>query len=377
MKTVTILALHLGIGGIEKTLISVANMLSSKYKVEILSTYQVLKEPAFFLNDNVKITYLLPNQKPNKQEFLDACHHFQFIKAFKEGILSLKLLYFKKAKMIKAIKECQSDVIISTRVIYNRWLGKYGNKQSLKIGWEHNHHNNDEKFIQKIVDSVQGLDKFVLVSEELRDFYQERIPSKKCYYIPNALSYFPKEKSTLENKRMISVGRLSEEKGFSDLIEVFYLFHKENPDWTLDIIGDGFERKKIEEKIKDLHLEHFIHLHGAKPEDYVRNYLKNSSIYVLPSFSESFGIVILEAYSFGIPVVAFDSASGARALVKDNKTGFLISNRDKIAMKNVLLELAQSKQMRLDIGNQGRKESQHYLEEEVQEKWFALIEERK
>ena len=46
-------------------------------------------------------------------------------------------------------------------------------------------------------------------------------------------------------------------------------------------------------------------------------------------------------------------------------------------MKNALLELAQSKQMRLDIGNQGRKESQHYLEEEVQEKWFALIEERK
>lgn len=376
MKTVTILALHLGIGGIEKTLISVANMLSSKYQVEIISTYQVFKEPAFFLNEKVKVTYLLPNQKPNKKEFLDACHHFQLIKVLKEGMKSIKLLYLKKRKMIKAIKGCKSDVIISTRVLFNRFLGKYGNPDSLKIGWEHNHHNNDEKWIQEIVDSVKGLDKFVLVSEELRDFYEKRISNLKCYYIPNALSYFPKECSNLEKKKMISVGRLSEEKGFLDLIQVFDLFHKENPDWELDLIGDGFERKKIEAEIAKCHLENCVHLHGMQKEDYVRNCLKNASIYVLPSFSESFGIVILEAYSFGIPVVAFDSASGARALVQNKKTGFLISNRDKVEMKNALLKLSQSKKMRVDMGKNARKEALKYLEEEVKEKWVTMIEEK-
>ena len=68
MKKITILALHLGYGGIENAIATLANLLSKDYEVEIISTYKLYSEPVFKINDNVKITYLMENIKPNKKE---------------------------------------------------------------------------------------------------------------------------------------------------------------------------------------------------------------------------------------------------------------------------------------------------------------------
>lgn len=376
MKKITILALHLGYGGIERSLISLANMLSFKYEVEILSTYQVLEKPAFPINESITIKYLLPHKKPNKKEFKEALYKHQIISILKEGMHSLNLLYLRKKEMVKAIKECESDVIISTRILHNNWLGKYGRKETFKIGWEHNYHNQNQKFIKKVTHSVQKLDRFVLVSKELKEFYEPKA-SCKCVYIPNTISHLPNTLSSCEKKKLISVGRLEKEKGFCDLMDVFSLFQKESPDWTLEIIGDGFERSSIEEKIKQYHLENQVSLSGMQTPEYIEKAMLESSIYVLPSFSESFGIVILEAYSCGLPVVAFDSASGARNLVKDGKTGYLISNREKESMKEKLTLLANNKNLRKKMGKQAREESKLYLEETVKEQWYNLVEEGK
>ena len=68
MKKVTILALHLGYGGIENVISTLSNTLSSKYDVEIISTYKLYNEPAYKLDEKVKVTYLKEDLKPNKKE---------------------------------------------------------------------------------------------------------------------------------------------------------------------------------------------------------------------------------------------------------------------------------------------------------------------
>ncbi len=374
MKKVTILALHLGYGGIEKTLISLANMLVPFYEVEIISTYQVLETPAFSLDSKVSITYLLPHEKPNKEEFREAFHKRQIFQIAKEGMKSIRYLALRKKRMISAIKHCKSDIIISTRYLHNAWLSKYGRKDSLKIGWEHNYHDNNPKYIKHVINSIKGLDHFVLVSKELKEFYEGKT-SVNCVYIPNTLGYYPKEASTLKMPRLIAIGRLAPEKGFLDLIDIFSAFHKERPTWTLDIIGDGEERKALEEKIRLYHLQNMVTLHGMRDAEYIGRYLKESSIYVLPSISESFGIVILEANSYGLPVVAFSSAG--RALVEDGKNGYLIPDRDQEKMKETLVLLADDDQRRKKLGSYGRKITKNYLAENVVKYWIELIEEGK
>lgn len=373
MKRITILALHLGYGGIEKCISTLANTLCKNYQVNVISTYKLYEKPSFPIDDRVKITYLIPDLSPSKNEFIDSVKHLKFIKGFKLGITNLKVLYLKKKKMIEAIKNCDSDVIISTRDIHNDWLGKYGNPNILKIGWEHNHHNNDKKYINKIIKSVSKLDYFVLVSKELEEFYRQKVKCKTVY-IPNTLDYYPKKVSDLEEKRIISVGRLSEEKGYLDLIDVFSLVHQVYPDWKLDIIGDGNQKENIQKKIEEYGLKDFIILHGFQNKEYINQLLQKSSVYVMCSYTESFGIVLLEAFSFGIPCVAFDSARGATEIISNNWDGYLIKDRNKEIMAKKVCELISNPNRRIIMGANGIKKANQYSMDEIRKYWIQIIE---
>lgn len=370
MKRVVILALHLGFGGIERAITDLANSLVDDYKVEIVSTYKVYDKPANKLDKRVIVTYLT-DLKPNKKEFKESLKKFKLISAFKEGIKSIKILKLKKELMINYIKECDADVMISTRDIHNEWLGQYAREGILKIGWEHNHPHGDFKYANKIIKSCENLDYFVLVSKELTNYYKDLV-KPKCIYIPNLVSKADCV-SDLKNTNIVSIGRLSREKGFLDLIDVFALVHLAYPDWKLNIIGDGEELDKIKNKIKKYRLEDSIIMHGFLDKDHVGKILSESSIYVMTSFTESFGIVLLEAFSYGIPVVAFDSAEGAQEIISNNWDGYLISDRNTDEMAKRICHLIGNYNRRFIMGQNALKKSNKYSLEEVKNKWIKIL----
>ena len=236
MKIVSILALHLGYGGIEKCIASLANILCDKYQVEVAVCYKMFDKPAFHIDERVKIKYL-NNKKiiPNKDKFKQALKKKKFIKCFKEGLFSLKVLYLRRKNMIKYIKKCKSDIIISTRDIFNYWLDDFANEKTIKIGWEHNHFHENYKYASNITNSAKNLDYLVLVSSALQKFYENELKNSHCVsvYIPNSIEKLPKQTAPLNEKRFVSVGRLSPEKGFLDLLKIYSKLSKEHPDWTL------------------------------------------------------------------------------------------------------------------------------------------------
>ncbi len=158
MKKITILALHLGYGGVEKAIATLSNILVDKYDVEIISVYRLYDEPAFYIDNRVKITYLLDSAlSPNKKEFKEALNLKNPIKIFKEGFKSTKILILKKNKMIEAIKKINSGIIISTRIEHNQLLSKFKNENIITIAQEHTHHNNDEQYISDLVNSCRNI----------------------------------------------------------------------------------------------------------------------------------------------------------------------------------------------------------------------------
>lgn len=374
MKKVTILSLHLNTGGIEKCICSLANYLCSSYEVEILSVYKLKNRPAFFVNPRVKIKYLT-NVKPNKVEFNKALKSKNAFKILKEGTKALKVLFLRKSKTVKEIKKSTSDYIISTRDIFNDWLGKYGNDKCVKIGWEHNHHHNDLEYIKKLVKSCKNLDYFVLVSKSLKEFYEDKFYElgydTRCIFIPNAIDYIPDSVSKLDNNNLVSIGRLSYEKGFLDLIDVFNIAYLKNSKLHLDIIGDGVEKNKIEKKIHEYKLDENITLHGFLDSDKVHEILSKSSLYVMSSHTESFGIVLIEAMSHGLPCIAFSSAEGACDLIKDKE--LLIKDRNKELFALKINELLSDRNKLNKIGDKNRNFSLNYDKEKVMKLWKKIL----
>jgi len=377
MKKITIFSLHLGYGGIERCVVNLANLLCNEYKVEIISTYKLDETPAFDINDKVSITYLIDKYKPNRDEWKKALKKLNIIKLIKETYKAIKILLLRKNKTIEAMKKCNSDIMISTRVLFNKWLGIYGMKKAYKIGWEHNHHHQDIEYANGVANSCRDLDALVLVSDSLRSFYKKKLKDKnikcKCVFIPNMLNDIPKTTSKLTEKRIISVGRLSKEKGYVDLIEIFKKFNEKNPDWHLDIVGDGSERNKVVDHIYQYHLTNNVTVHGYLKKKEINELLKKSSLYVMTSYTESFGIVLIEAMSHGVPCLAFTSAEGANDLIINNQNGYLIENRNFDEMVTKMKELAEDKSKRTELGKNARELSLNYSSDIVKKEWLNLL----
>lgn len=372
MKKITILALHLGVGGAESVISNLSNMLCDDNDVTIISTYKLSDSPAFYIDPRVKIRYLTEDIRPNRDELINAVHSKNIFKVLKEGFKSIKILYLRKKLMINAIKKCDSDIIISTRIFHSKLLGRYGNKNAVKIAQEHNHHNNNSKIIKKTIKSLKNIDYFMPVSKELYEFYKDKIEAK-CMYIPNALDFEPTQIAKLDNKNIIAVGRLAKEKGFSDLIEIFSRLMNNDNKLKLRIVGEGSERQTLQNKIQELNLQENVELCGNKNKEELNKLYLSSSIYLMTSYTESFGLVLLEAGSYGIPCVAFDSAQGAKEIIDDGVNGFLIKNRDMEIFINKVRKLLEDEELRKKMGLAGIEKAEHYKKKNIAKEWKRFI----
>src|SRR5574344_342363 len=95
MEKITILSLHLNVGGIENCVTSLANLLCDQYNVEIVSTYRFGDKPFYNVDERVKIKYLI-NGTPNKKEFKNSLKRFQIVNLLKEGFKSIRTLKQKR-----------------------------------------------------------------------------------------------------------------------------------------------------------------------------------------------------------------------------------------------------------------------------------------
>lgn len=372
-KKIVILVLHLGTGGAERVVCNLANMLAENNSVKIISTYKLSEKPSFYIDEKVEIEYLIENLKPNKSELKHSLKELNLYKIFKELCTSFKILYLRKSLMVKAIKNLDCDIVVSTRILHSNWIGKYANKKIVKIAQEHNHHNNNQKYIKKVIKSLKNFDYFMPVSKELSDFYSKKIKNTKVVYIPNFIDNLPNQKSTLENKQLISVGRLDKVKGFDDLIDIFNIFQKQHPDWILHIVGDGEEKQNLQNKINELNLQEKVFLCGNKLSNELEKEYLNSSIYLMTSFSESFGLVLVEAASYGLPLIAFNSAQGAKEIIDNNINGFLVADRNKEDFIEKINELIKSPKKKSSFSKNSLITATKFSKNNISREWNKFI----
>ncbi|MFR2767087.1 MAG: glycosyltransferase [Thomasclavelia sp.] len=102
---------------------------------------------------------------------------------------------------------------------------------------------------------------------------------------------------------LLSVGRLTSQKGFDLLLEVAKIIFNNETDWKWLIVGEGEERENLEKKIKQYNLEKKVMLVGNKTN--IDDFYNKSSIFVLTSRFEGFGLVITEAKAHHLPCVSF------------------------------------------------------------------------
>lgn len=372
-KKIAILALHMGYGGVENAIATQASMLVNKYDVEIISLYKQDYEIPFKLDKKVNVVYLMDTVS-NKEEFIISLKKLKIVKTIKEGFKALYILINKNRKIIKYIINTDAKIIISTRYEFSKLLNRFGRNDTIKISEQHVY-DVSKNYINKL-NKLKNIDYLMPVSKNLARSYEGKV-NIKLKYIPLALNYYPKDNEVnyANNKNLIAIGRLDKVKGFIVLITIMENLVNKDSEIKLNIFGDGPERENLQNLIKEKHLEKNLKLWGFRSHTFIRDYLKNSSLYLMTSFEESFGLVVIEAMSYGVPCIAFDSAKGVLDIVnKDN--GYLISDRNINNYSRKILEhFSLSLKEKEKLSCKARESSKKYSEMNVKIEWVYFIQE--
>ena len=215
----------------------------------------------------------------------------------------------------------------------------------------------------------------ILVSLTYNDqkYWKKHIISNTLV-IPNMVTNYPHEINPYKHRpnRIICAGRLDEKKGFNLLIDAWKLIATKFPTWRIDIFGEGELKNKIYKKISNCHLSNSIKINI--PTDNIYNEYENSSIYVMSSLYEGFGLVLIEAMSCGVPCISFDCPNGPAELITHGEDGLLVPLGDIEKLAESIEWMITHEEERLRMSNNARQKAKQYTAEVIMPQWVELFE---
>ena len=218
---------------------------------------------------------------------------------------------------------------------------------------------------------IRKFDSFVVLTQTDRTDWGGDGLIHSTLDIPNALSHKSEIQSSLKRKRALWVGRLSHVKGIDRLINIWAVFHRTHPEWILEIVGDGEFKKKLQEQVINNGLQKCIQISGATID--IQHKYQNSSILLLTSYMESFGMVLIEAQSYGVPVISYDVPCGPAEIIHNGVDGFLVKDDDVDEFVAKLSCLASDENLRKKMGEAAYINAQRYSEETIMAQWENLF----
>lgn len=230
--------------------------------------------------------------------------------------------------------------------------------------------------IQKwqLISAIRIFDKIIVMTESERLAWHLK---DKVVCIPNMLVTYPNQEPDKSHvhKCVISVGRYAYQKGYDMLLESWRMVQNAHPDWTLHVYGshDGSvgDYEQLKDQIQQQHITN-VNLHQSTNDVY--SCYAKSDFYVMSSRYESFGLVLIEAMSCGLPVISFDCKYGPQSIIRNGRTGVLVSPNDIKKMATVICLMIENIETRQQMSVNARQESKNYTSEKIMPIWYEFYE---
>lgn len=342
-------------GGGEKRFYEIGKRLAKKghqvhlYGMKLWEGANVIKQNKMYLHGICKAKKLYT--KEGRRSILQAIYFgFHSMKLIKEDFDVIDCCGFPYFSLFA----CKLISIIKRKPLYATWLEVWGKNYWYEyIGWK--------GYLGYIIEKLAVLmpDKIISISEHTTHKLKNELNSKKLTYtVPNGIEFdlITKIIPAKEKSDVIFAGRLISHKNIDILIKSIKLIKEKNPEIKSLIIGDGPEKKKLEELTRKLNLEKNIKFLGIlENHDDVYALMKSSKVFILPSTREGFGIVVIEANTCSIPVITIDQKdNAAKDLVKEGKNGFVCRLDEKEIAKNIMKAIKNRNRMKQACTNSAK-----------------------
>ena len=347
-------------GGAERVINILANDFAIDNDVEILTSFK--DEISYDFKKNIKISCL---EKMNKNRFLIILSRFSIIKLL---------------RLEKEITRINPDIIISflpepsLRISILKHFSKRMKEIPVIIA-ERNDPNVEYRnaIVRLVVKKFfKDIEYFIFQTNDAANFFDGIV--KKYEIIDNPIDdkFLKTNYNGIESKRIISVGRLCEQKNQTMLINAFYEFHRKNPEYYLDIYGEGSLYNKLYDNIEKLNLQSSVFLRNNV--DNIQKELEKSEMFILSSKYEGMPNALIEAMVVGVPCISTDCpCGGPRSLIINNYNGFLIETNDDNQLIECMQKLSSDINLRKKISNNSQCIVNRVKKDVVIKKWREII----
>ena len=343
-------------GGTEKISIALANELVrfSGYEISAVSL-EDFDTPFFPIHPDVKTSSLKISSSGLRKNY------FRAISRLRTYLKKNDVDFIVDVDIIQSAISIPATIGIKTKV----------------VSWEHYHFFlRNESIVRKISRRLAPVFSgcvVTLTEADAQNYRDKCICKCPVVSISNFLENIPQKTATLNSKVILDVGHLIHGKGFDLLVRVWNSITPSiRKDWELHIIGEGEEKKNILRYLKDHQLLDSVKI--LPPTKQIREHYQQASIFAFTSRAEGFGLVLIEAQSFGLPVVSFDCPIGPAEIVRDSIDGFLIPDFDIDTFAGKLTLLMSDDSLRKEMGKNAYASAQRFQKEKIVEKWCALFE---
>lgn len=331
-----------------------------------------IKTAFFIRNYHYEVSILVLNDG-HVQPFYEFDEHIHFFSILvQEGILT----YFKNYVngVQKVVDFFQPDIIsicddgikafllprflkTSAKLVYERHASIYFNTKRNRIGrmarW----------LMRKL---AIKFDRFIVLTSGNASEWN----LKNVEIIPNPVSFFSSFENPLNQKKVIAVGSHSYNKGYDRLLTIWKNVNVDFPDWNLYIYGKVDDAQTYIKQVRQMQIANIFF---ENPVKQIQDVYEHSSLLVLPSRTEGFGMVLIEAMACGVPCVSFNCPSGPADIIRDGEDGFLVEDNNLSLFEFKLKELMHNDSKRMEMGLAARENVRRFSMHSIAEKWNDLF----
>ena len=311
---------------------------------------------------------------------------FSYLATHVTGNSFKKVLFFANAyrKLKKLIKQNAFDIIhihmsykgsFYRKYYVTKLCKKYNKKVIVHLHgseFKEFYNGGDVKRKRRIRELFSIADVSIVLGEDWKKFILKIAPEANIVVINNAVA-FPniENKRTCENRTFLFLGALIKRKGVADLLAAVNQMKKQGiSKFRVLIAGSGEEEQQLKDYVKINGLQNHVFFRGWITKEQKPELLQKSDVLVLPSYNEGLPIAILEAMSYGLPIISTKVGSIAEA-VKENENGFLIEPGDVDALTCAMTNLISDSALWKKESNRSREICQKKFSEDV---FFQAVE---
>jgi glycosyltransferase involved in cell wall biosynthesis len=380
MKITFLLNTADAMGGTERAIYTQAEYLVREHEVEVLSVFRTSQERFFEVDPRITVRYLVDNTgavpRPVRESGLDAEQCQALVAADSRLIHKRWEKTFNRLADLElehALRNLDSDVLVSSSPALMAATTTLSPPSVVTVHQEHRPSQLRGATGDPLFQFIPRLDSLVLLTERTRSWFQDtlRTAAPHLQIIGNALPPGFRPRSTRTTRVITIAGRVVAEKQIDHAIRAFAKVAETHPDWVLRVLGDGLQLGTLRRLAESLGLNENVQFLGSV-QAMAEEWSKSSIALLTSKDGEALPLVLIEAFTAGVPAVSYDIQTGPAEIITHGENGYIIGSGDIDGLSEALLKLIEDEDLRHSFGEAALRAAEAYDLDRIMGQWVEL-----